>query len=146
VHFFAAFIFESYIIDSDFLVDYSSNKDDDDHRKHNLNEEEKWKCYPKRGSNQTPYQKIESQIRKDAHFWPPITPNLPPQTQQTAANLTLPVDRSSSSKNKLQTVNETTRSESNGKIPHAAESGVMVRFKTNNNSAGEFELEELTRF
>jgi hypothetical protein len=30
------------------------------------------KCYPKKSSNKTPYQKIEFEIRKNIH-WPPIT-------------------------------------------------------------------------
>lgn len=73
VHFFAAFIFESYIIDSDFMVNFSSKKTSDKYKA--VDESSKdMRCYPKRGNNQTPYQKIESQLRKDAHFWPPITP------------------------------------------------------------------------
>jgi hypothetical protein len=36
-------------------------------------EENKMKCYPKK-SKKAPYQKIEFQIRKDTHWWPPITP------------------------------------------------------------------------
>lgn len=61
------FEFKSYVIDADFLVDYDLKEkklDDNDN---------KLKCIPKRGSNQTPYQKIEFEIRKDAGFWPPIT-------------------------------------------------------------------------
>ncbi|CAF0715730.1 unnamed protein product [Brachionus calyciflorus] len=68
VHFFIAFIFESYVIDSDFLVNYDVKEDS-----LKLDDDNKYKCYPKRGSNQTPYQKIEFEIRKDAAHWPPIT-------------------------------------------------------------------------
>lgn len=43
------------------------------------------KCYPKRGSNQTPYQKIEFEIRKDADFWPPITAPAPTNVNENPA-------------------------------------------------------------
>ena len=38
-----------------------------------LEDEDQRKCYPKRNTNFTPYQKIELELRKDAHVWPPIT-------------------------------------------------------------------------
>ena len=37
-----------------------------------IQDESQRKCYPKKSSNQMPYQRIEFEIRKDAH-WPPIT-------------------------------------------------------------------------
>jgi hypothetical protein len=70
IHFFLAFIFETYIIDSEFLSNLVNikkspkNVEDDDVNK--------MKCYPNK-SNKAPYQKIEFQLRKDRH-WPPITP------------------------------------------------------------------------
>lgn len=65
---FIRILFQSYIIDSDFLIDYDI-KDE----LHKLEDESEYKCYPKKGSNKTPYQKIEIEIRKDAPYWPPIT-------------------------------------------------------------------------
>lgn len=50
------------------MIDYDT-KDDS----HKLEDESEYKCYPKKGSNKTPYQKIEIEIRKDAPHWPPIT-------------------------------------------------------------------------
>ena len=47
-----------------------SLKEDDFHKK----------CYPTRASNQMPYQKIEIEIRKDAH-WPPITTEVKDETK-----------------------------------------------------------------
>jgi hypothetical protein len=44
----------------------------DEHVKHARDDDLQKKCYPKRANNQMPYQKIESELRKDAH-WPPIT-------------------------------------------------------------------------
>lgn len=46
----------------------------DEHVKHAREDDLQKKCYPKRANNQMPYQKIESELRKDAH-WPPITNN-----------------------------------------------------------------------
>ena len=76
-------MFESYIIDSDFLVNYDLKGKEN---KLNAEEEEdnKLKCYPVRGSNKTPYQKIEFQIQKEPH-WPPITPQT--QTNNTNSNI-----------------------------------------------------------
>ncbi len=62
-------MFESYIIDSDFLVNFDLK---DKENKLNNEEDEKLKCYPKRASNKAPYKKIEFQIQKEPH-WPPIT-------------------------------------------------------------------------
>lgn len=45
----------------------------DEHVKHAKDDLQK-KCYPKRTNNQMPYQKIEFELRKDAH-WPPISNN-----------------------------------------------------------------------
>lgn len=84
LHFFLAFIFESYVIDSDFLANYSAKRKSS---KLSLEDEDKMKCYPKRAANQTPYQKIEFEIRKKPH-WPPITPaeNAITSTNQIAKN------------------------------------------------------------
>lgn len=61
-------MFESFVIDSDFLVNFDLKN-----KENKLNvEDEKLKCYPKRTSNQAPYKKIEFQIQKEPH-WPPIT-------------------------------------------------------------------------
>lgn len=46
----------------------------DEHVKHARDDDLQKKCYPKRANNQMPYQKIEFELRKDAH-WPPITNN-----------------------------------------------------------------------
>ena len=65
-----------------------------------LEDEDQRKCYPKRGTNIMPYQKIEFELRKDAHVWPPITKpphvdanNMP--TSMSAARLTDMVVRAS---------------------------------------------------
>jgi hypothetical protein len=61
-------MFESFVIDSDFLVNFDLKN-----KENKLNtEDEKLKCYPKRTSNQAPYKKIEFEIQKEPH-WPPIT-------------------------------------------------------------------------
>jgi hypothetical protein len=63
---------QSYIIDPDFLMNYDIKEE----QKKSLKEDDlDKKCYPKRASNQMPYQKIEIEIRKDAH-WPPITEDI----------------------------------------------------------------------
>ncbi len=63
-------MFESYIIDPDFLMNYDlkpeSLKIKDDET------DSQRKCIPKRANNLMPYHKIEIEIRKDAQ-WPPIT-------------------------------------------------------------------------
>jgi hypothetical protein len=53
------------------MIDFDAKNVD----KHKQSQEDpkQLKCYPKRGTNQPPYQIIEHQLRKDAHFWPPIT-------------------------------------------------------------------------
>ena len=72
-------MFESYIIDSDFLINYDLK--DKENKLTAEEEDNKLKCYPNRGSNKAPYQKIEFQIQKEPH-WPPIThQNSPSQIQ-----------------------------------------------------------------
>jgi hypothetical protein len=160
VHFFAAFIFESYVIDSDFMIDFDTKSDDKHNGKRSsssgggngggaggpsgsalttLDEQNQLKCYPKRGANQTPYQKIESQIREQAHFWPPITPVAPPQTaaKQPTPPATSPVIPEAAAvmvTGESLTVNENNNSSNkpsplltNGKIHDASESTVVVR-------------------
>lgn len=61
-------MFESYIIDPDFLMNYDLKADD----KKIKEADDQRKCYPKRASNLMPYHKIEIEIRKDTQ-WPPIT-------------------------------------------------------------------------
>ena len=64
--------FQTFIIDSNFMTDHST-KSTCKNKPSCLEDTNQMKCMPKRGTNQTPYQKIEFQLRKDAHFWPPIT-------------------------------------------------------------------------
>lgn len=68
---FISFHLQSYLIDPDFLMNFDIR---DEHVKHARDDDLQKKCYPKRAANQTPYQKIEFELRKDAH-WPPITHN-----------------------------------------------------------------------
>jgi hypothetical protein len=59
--------FQSYVIENDFLMNFESNKEHDI----NVDDENEMKCYPKH-NNRMPYEKIESEIRKNKQ-WPPIT-------------------------------------------------------------------------
>lgn len=82
-------MFKSYIIDSDFTL---RSRDPNKESKTNSLLEEDRKCYPKRASNQMPYQKIEHQIRNDTD-WPPISPATPTPTSNnhnTTLTTTLP--------------------------------------------------------
>ena len=89
-NFFPFFRSQSYIIDPDFLMNYDIP--DKKKPRKDLDDEDQRKCYPKRGTNIMPYQKIEFELRKDAHVWPPITKphvdanNMP--TSMSAARLT----------------------------------------------------------
>ena len=49
-------------------MNFESNKDHD----LAMDDENEMKCYPKRATNQMPYQKIEKEIRLNKQ-WPPIT-------------------------------------------------------------------------
>jgi hypothetical protein len=71
VHFYIAFIFESFVIDSDFLNDSDLKNKENNKIKINT-KDEKLKCYSNRTSYQPPYKKIEFQIQKEP-LWPPIT-------------------------------------------------------------------------
>jgi hypothetical protein len=53
-------------------MDYQTNKQKNKLDK--IEDEIQMKCYPKRTTNQMPYQKIENELRKNTQ-WPPITPN-----------------------------------------------------------------------
>ena len=94
------------------MVDYDikENKLDEDNKK--------FKCIPKSGSNQMPYQKIEFEIRKDAGFWPPITAPSNHDTQ-TPANANHNV------------VNEINLNRSNSNRSHRA---------NRNNNSNEYEM------
>lgn len=80
IHFFISFMFESYIVDPDFLVNYDIK---DQSQRQLKDDDRQKKCYPKRTSNLMPYHKIEIEIRKDTQ-WPPIThePNSIPVTEE----------------------------------------------------------------
>lgn len=75
------------MIDSDFSL---HSKDDSPHKSNSLKEEDR-KCYPIKASNQMPYQKIESQIRKDTD-WPPIS-HVPPADHHNSAPIITTTNR-----------------------------------------------------
>lgn len=75
------------MIDSDFSL---HSKEEDTHKSNSLKEEDR-KCYPIKASNQMPYQKIESQIRKDTD-WPPIS-RVPPADHHNSAPIVTTTNR-----------------------------------------------------
>ena len=105
-------------------------KNEDKHKKNDdkFNEHEK-KCYPKRGNSQAPYQKIEFQIRQDAHFWPPITPNAP-QNGPSSEIITKSNNHNSRNLIKELTINESNETNS----PILTNGKLKMIDKNNNNS------------
>jgi len=63
-------MFESYIIDPDFLMNYEIKSENLKIKDDEIDSQRK--CIPKRANNLMPYHKIEIEIRKDTQ-WPPIT-------------------------------------------------------------------------
>lgn len=113
------------MVDYDLKDDSQKNYQDDDK-----------KCYPKRGSNQTPYQKIEFEIRKDSEFWPPIT---------ASNDQSNPIVQNSNPKGDTENQNQSTVNETKADIRANGDNFEMSIQKQQKNKIGEKLFDQFTK-